>query len=95
MKLLVPAINLVWVGLFGAALYSQSNEVAIWFGLWTCGMIGFFVGCAYKTEQHDLEQSSDPWQLEQKRLATLQAHEENWERGHSGWCGRCGAARQA
>lgn len=61
MNLFAPILNLIWIGLFVAALYSHSHEAELWSVLWTCGMIGFFVGCLYKTQQHDIERATEPW----------------------------------
>jgi hypothetical protein len=95
MNLFAPILNLIWFGLFVAALYSHSHEAEHWSVLWTCGMIGFFVGCLYKTQQHDRERATDTWAKELDKLASMQVHEEEWERRHSGRCGRCGATKQA
>ena len=94
MNLLVPILNLIWFALFVAVLSNYSRETELWFGLWTCGMIGFLVGYIHKGNQRDREQATDPWVKERDKLAARQAHEEEWERGHSGRCGRCGAATQ-
>ncbi|MEK9285681.1 hypothetical protein MTR72_39845 [Bradyrhizobium sp. ISRA442] len=92
MSIFVPIINLIWVGLFVVALYSHSDEVGRWFALWTCGMIGFFFGCVYKGQQQSIERSNDVLQKELERLAAREVHEEEWEREHPGWCGRCEGA---
>ncbi|UYO54623.1 hypothetical protein [Rhodopseudomonas palustris] len=94
MNFFAPILNLIWLGLFVAALYSHSHEVELWAGVWTCGMIGFFVGCLYKTQQHDREQATDTWAKELDKLASRQVHEEEWERRHPERCGRCGATKQ-
>ena len=84
------SINLIWLFLFVAALNSRDVEYLRWFGLWTYGMIGFGIGCAYKEQQS----FDDVWQKELERLAAREAHQEQWEDTHPGWCGRCGAAKK-
>ena len=87
LSIFIPATNLIWVGLFVVALYSGSNEMAKWFGLWTCGMLGFFFGCVYKDEQ----QTNDGSQQKLEKLAAQQIYQEERQRKNPGWCGRCGA----
>lgn len=83
------SINLIWLVLFIAALNSRDIEYLRWFGLWTCGMIGFGVGCAYKEQQFDDEERRELWELK-----TREFNAQEWERTHPDRCWHCGAAKE-
>ena len=55
-------INLIWLGSFIAVWnnYGPHNpSVDMFCGMWTCGMIGFFLGCVYKQQRLDDEAAEE------------------------------------